>query len=147
MRISGVEPTSYCHRGWQATTCSLVEHPLTAVSEKIIQRQNHLSQIETVRVREARLAQPVIRVGVLPMMRGTEWYGREVGCLLGHAPRTEGVGVRRLDHDRSPANARTHSASQGSDPGQILRRSCGTPAGTKASPSQRHLPPRGRSPF
>jgi len=111
-----------------------------AASEKIIQRQNHLWQIETVRVREARLAQPVIRVGVLPMMRGTEWYGREVGCLLGHASRTEGVGVRRLDHDRSAANAGAHGAFEGSDPGQVLGTSGGSSARARSSLSNWHQP-------
>ena len=39
-----------------------------AVSEEIIQRQNHLRQIETVLLREPYFAQSVIRIGCLPMV-------------------------------------------------------------------------------
>ena len=53
-----------------------------AVSEKIIQRQNHLRKIETVLLRESYFAQPVIRVGCLPMVSGTERYGGEIGRFL-----------------------------------------------------------------
>jgi len=55
--------------------------------------------------------------------------------------------VRRFDHGRFAAHARTYDASQGSDPGQILRTSLRATAGPGAYSSHGHSPPRRRSPL
>ena len=72
--------------------------------EPIVESQNQLSQVESMFACEVLLSQLMIRVSILPVVGGTKWYGREIGCFLRHPSGTQSVGMSCFDHGRSAAH-------------------------------------------
>src|ERR1035441_9321102 len=89
-------------------------------TESILQRHDKSVKFKPMHQRERGLTENVVRNRKLPMMSRTQRDCREVRGLLAQPSRPYGVRVCGFDQNRSWRTP-THHASQGSNPGQIIR--------------------------
>jgi len=91
-------------------------------------------------VRKLLLAQHMVRIRILPVVRRAKGYSREVRGLLPDSSGTQDVVVGRFDNGRPAAHSRTDCASQRPNPSQIIRASVGTSPWLESFRANRHSP-------
>ena len=71
---------------------------------QMIEGRHELAQIELVFLCKALLAQPVVRIQIVPVMSCTKWDGREVGGLLPQSPGSQCVSMGSFDNGHPAAH-------------------------------------------
>src|ERR1035438_6469554 len=113
-------PSPHLHRT-NSTGCGHVSLP-----ESTLKSKHEILQVNPMFVRKPHLAQNVVGIQILPVMRCTKRDRREVRGLLPQSPSAQGVGVGRFGHVRPAAQSRTDCAWKHPNPSQIIRASVRT---------------------
>jgi hypothetical protein len=111
-----------------------------------LQSKHEILQVKPMLARKPLLAQPMVRIRIVPVMPGAQRDGGEVRRLLPYPPGAQDVRVRSFDNGRSAAHSRTDCASQRPNPCQILQASVRTSPGLEPLLANRHSPFRRQAP-
>jgi hypothetical protein len=115
--------------------------------EATLQSKHEFLEVHCMPVQKTLLAQPMIRIRILPVMPATKRNSGEVGCFLPYSSCTQRVRVRRFDDGHAAVDSCTDHASKRSNPSQILRASVRTPPRPGSDLAHRHSPLRRQTPW
>ena len=107
--------------------------------EATLQSKHEFLEVHCMPVQKTLLAQPMIRIRILPVMPATKRNSGEVGCFLPYSSCTQRVRVRRFDDGHAAVDSCTDHASKRSNPSQILRASVRTPPRPGSDLAHRHI--------
>jgi len=137
---------SFASDGWPISGLRVLGDCGDLPAEPNVQSPDEFSEGDAVRASKAFLAQPMIRVSILPVVPRAQRDRGEIRSFLPQSPGTQGVGVGRFDNGRTAARSGTNEAGKLPNPSQVIRASVRPPPRLQSRLVNRHSPLRRQTP-